>query len=58
MLEIARFVVVAAVPVAFRKEKFWRVEEPDARRFVKEPVVEKNRVVVAVVPVALRKLKF
>ncbi len=63
-----KLVVVADVPVALVKVKFWRVEEPVARilpnvprpemfavvpkRFVKVPVVEKKFVVVAEVPVA------
>ena len=38
MLEIARFVVVAAVPVAFRKVKFWRVEDAEARRDANDAV--------------------
>lgn len=29
-----KFVVVAEVPVAFTKVKFWRVEDPSAKRFV------------------------
>ena len=32
MEEMAREVVVAFVPVAFAKVKFWRVVEPDTRR--------------------------
>ena len=31
-----KFVVVAAVPVAFTKVKFWRVEEPVTKRFENE----------------------
>ena len=68
-----REVVVAEVPVAFRKVKFWRVEEalskrlekvaePDdktaAERLLEEAVVEKKLVVVAEVPVAFLKVKF
>jgi hypothetical protein len=32
----AKFVVVAEVVVAFRAVKFWRVVEPDSRRFDSE----------------------
>ena len=63
-----KFVVVALVPVAFTKVKFWRVEEPvtsklvkfsvEADRLVNVPVVEKRLVVVAFVPVAFTKVKF
>ena len=35
MEETARLVVVAAVPVAFTKVKFWRVDEPVERRLAK-----------------------
>ncbi len=38
MLEIARFVVVAAVPVACKKVKFWRVVDADARSEARETV--------------------
>ena len=34
---LKRFVVVALVPVAFTKVKFWRVEEPLTRRFESVP---------------------
>lgn len=61
-----KLVVVAEVPVALTKVKFWRVEEAVAKilakvpsevevRLVKVPVVEKKSVVVALVPVALEK---
>jgi hypothetical protein len=64
-----KLVVVALVPVALTKVKFWRVEEPVARKFgtvsrpvvfnvPKLPTVEKNDVVVAAVPVPFTKVKF
>ena len=45
--EEKRFVVVADVPVAFTKVKFWRVDEPVRRRFER---VESPPVAVKVVP--------
>jgi len=44
-----KFVVVAAVPVALRKVKFWRVEEPVTRRFESVPVVNATEPKVAFV---------
>lgn len=38
--ETARLVVVACVPVAFWKVRFWRVVEPKARIFEKTPSAE------------------
>jgi hypothetical protein len=65
---LKKLVVVAEVPVAFRKVKFWRVVELvnivfvnlaiEANKFVELAVVEKKLVVVAEVPVAFRKVKF
>lgn len=54
----ARFVVVAAVPVACKNVKFWSVEEPFNSKLVWTPVVEKKLLVVAFVPVAFKKVKF
>jgi hypothetical protein len=45
MEEIARFVVVACVVVAWSAVKFWKVEEAVARRFPKVPRPEAVRVV-------------
>ena len=53
--ETAKLVVVALVPVAVRKVKFWRVVEPLRRRFesdVRPPVA------VSVVPIARDPVKF
>ncbi len=64
-----KFVVVALVPVAFTKVKFWRVDEPVTRRFdavkrpvdemePKVPVVAKRLVEVAFVVVEFDAVKF
>src|SRR3989344_1196409 len=42
MLEIAKFVVVAWVPVAFTKVKFWRVVEEVARKDGDERISDAN----------------
>jgi len=44
-----KLVVVAEVPVALRKVKFWRVEEPVTRRFESVPVVNATEPKVAFV---------
>ena len=53
----ASALVVAAVPVAFRKVMFWRVEEPVTARLVWSARAEKKLVEVALVEVAVSDVK-